>query len=61
VTPEGNAELDRETAELKPPLTVVEIVLLPELPWVTDTLVGEAPRVKEGVAAVVTVRAIVAV
>ena len=41
VTPEGKAEVDSEIAELKPPLTVVEIVLLPELPWVTDKLVGE--------------------
>jgi hypothetical protein len=32
VTPVGNPEADRETAELKPPLTVVEIVLTPELP-----------------------------
>ena len=32
VTPEGKPEADSDTAELKPPLTVVEIVLLPELP-----------------------------
>jgi hypothetical protein len=32
VTPAGNPEVDRETAALKPPLTVVEIVLAPELP-----------------------------
>ena len=32
VTPAGNPEADNETAELKPPLTVVEIVELPELP-----------------------------
>jgi hypothetical protein len=32
VTPEGNPDTDKETAELKPPLTVVEIVVLPELP-----------------------------
>ena len=32
VTPEGKPEAERETAELKPPLTVVAIVLLPELP-----------------------------
>lgn len=32
VTPVGNPEADSETAELKPPLTVVETVELPELP-----------------------------
>lgn len=32
VTPAGNPEAEKETAELKPPLTVVEIVELPELP-----------------------------
>lgn len=32
VTPEGNPETDNDTAELKPPLTVVEIVVLPVLP-----------------------------
>ena len=32
VTPAGNPEADKETAELKPPLTVVETVELPELP-----------------------------
>src|SRR6267143_1002004 len=42
LTPAGNPETDKETAELKPPLTVVEIVVVPELPWVTDKLAGEA-------------------
>ncbi len=32
VTPEGKPDAESEMAELKPPLTVVEIVLLPELP-----------------------------
>ena len=32
VTPVGNPEADNETAELKPPLTVVVSVELPELP-----------------------------
>ncbi len=32
VTPVGNPEADNETAELKPPLTVVETVELPEVP-----------------------------
>ena len=61
VTPEGRPEADNAIAELKPPLTVVEIVLLPELPWATDKLVGEALKVKLGVAAAFTVRATVAV
>jgi len=61
VTPEGKAEVDSEIAALKPPLTVVEIVLLPELPWVTDRLVGEALTVKSGVAVAVTVSEIVTV
>src|ERR1700730_1733911 len=61
VTPEGKADVDSEIAELKPPLTVVEMVLLPEPPWATDKLVGEALRVKLGVAAAFTVRATVVV
>jgi hypothetical protein len=32
VTPEGRPEADNEIAELKPPLTEVETVLLPEPP-----------------------------
>jgi hypothetical protein len=32
VRPAGNPEADNETAELKPPLIVVEIVELPEPP-----------------------------
>ena len=32
VTPVGNPEAERATAELNPPLTDVEIVVLPELP-----------------------------
>ena len=59
VTPEGRPEADNEIAELKPPLTVVETVLLPDAPWTTDKLVGEALRVKLGVAVAVIVREIV--
>jgi hypothetical protein len=61
VTPVGRAETDSETAALNPPLTLVEIVLLPELPWTTERLVGEALKVNAGVAAALTVRAIVMV
>ena len=61
VTPEGNPEVESEMSELKPPLTEVEIVLLPELPCVTDTLVGAAPTLKSGVAVAVTETGIVTV
>ena len=56
VTPEGNPEAESETAELKPPLTVVEMVLLPEAPCAIERLAGDALTVKSGVAAEVTVR-----
>jgi len=61
VTPVGRPEADKDTAELKPPLTVVEIVVLPEVPCVTDRLAGEALTAKSGVAAAVMVRAMVVV
>lgn len=61
VTPAGRPDAESEIAELNPPLTVVEIVLLPELPCATDKLVGEALIVKSGVAAAFTVRATVVV
>src|SRR6476469_1161090 len=48
VTPAGRPEADKATAELKPPLVDVEMVALPEEPWVTDKLVGEAARLKSG-------------
>ena len=61
VTPAGKPDAESEIAELNPPLTVVEIVLLPELPWTTDKLAGEAFKVKLGVAVAVMVRVIVVV
>jgi hypothetical protein len=61
VTPEGRPDADNEIAELNPPLTEVEIVLLPEPPCVTDTLVGEALMLKSGVAVAVMVNATVVV
>src|SRR5258708_11682763 len=42
LTPEGNPEAGRDTAELKPPLTVVEMVVVPGLPCRTHTLGGGA-------------------
>jgi hypothetical protein len=59
VTPAGRPEADNEIAELNPPLTEVEIVLLPDVPWATDKLVGEALKVKLGVAVAVIVREMV--
>ena len=61
VTPVGRPEAVRETAELKPPVTAVVIVVLPELPWVTDTLGGDAVRVKSGAVAALMVKATVVV
>lgn len=61
VTPDGRPDADNEIAELNPPLIVVEIVLLPDEPWTTDRLVGEALKVKLGVAVAVMVSEIVAV
>jgi hypothetical protein len=55
VTPAGKPEAERETAELKPPLTVVEIVVVRELPCGTDTLVGEALNAKFGAVVAFTV------
>ena len=49
VTPAGNPEADNAIAELKPPLTVVEIVEVPEEPWVTLSEAGVATTVKSAV------------
>jgi hypothetical protein len=57
VTPEDRPDANKDTVELNPPLTVIETVVLPELPWVTDRLAGEALIAKSGVAAALTVRA----
>ena len=58
VVPLGAPVADRLIALLKPPLTAVVIVEVPELPAATLTDVGEAARVKLGGA--VTVRVTVA-
>ena len=46
VTPLGAPEADNEIAELNPPMLVVVIVDVPELPVATLTAVGEADTVK---------------
>jgi hypothetical protein len=61
VTPAGKPDAESETAELNPPLTVVEIEELPEVPCTTERLAGDALSVKFGDAAALTVNAIVAV
>ena len=61
VTPAGNPEAERATAALKPPLTVVETVVLPELPCATDRLPGETLTAKLGAVAAFTVNATVVV
>ena len=55
VTPAGRPDTESETTALNPPLTVVEIVLLPVPPCAIDKLLGDALRVKSGVAAAVIV------
>ena len=46
VTPLGAPEADNEIAELNPPMLVVVIVDVPEVPVATLTAVGEADTVK---------------
>jgi hypothetical protein len=48
VTPAGWPEAESDTAELKPPETVVETVEVPELPCTTETEAGEAEIAKSG-------------
>ena len=59
VTPEGRPVALNVVAELKPPVLVMVIVLVPLAPWVTVTDAGEAATLKFGDAAALTVRAIV--
>src|SRR6185503_518526 len=49
VTPAGRPLAESETAELKPPETVVETVVVFVPPCATDTVVGDAVRAKSGV------------
>lgn len=55
VTPDGNPDADNDTAELNPPFTAIDTVLLPELPCATETLAGEALMVKSGAVVAFTV------
>ena len=48
VTPVGWPVADKETAELKPLVTVLVMVVFPELPRVTETEPGDAKRLKPG-------------
>src|ERR1700691_1715661 len=50
VTPVGWPEAVKVTAKSKPPVTVLVMVEVPELPCTTETEVGEADRLKPGVA-----------
>ena len=61
VTPAGSPVAESDTAELKPPDTVVEIVLVPLLPAATERLVGDALSVKFGEVAAFTVTGITVV
>lgn len=48
VTPEGAPEAESVTAESKPPVTVLVMVELPELPAAMEREEGEADSVKPG-------------
>jgi hypothetical protein len=61
VTPEGSPLAESDTAELKPPEMVVEIVLVPVPPAATERLAGDALMVKFGAVAAFTVSGIVVV
>ena len=61
VTPEGSPLAESDTAELKPPETVVEIVFVPLPPAATERLVGDALSVKFGEVAAFTLTGITVV
>lgn len=50
VTPSGRPLAARETVPENPPTSVKVTVVVPSPPWATDTVVGEAERVKPGAA-----------
>jgi hypothetical protein len=61
VTPVGAPDEVSAIAELKPPVTVEVMVLVPLLPAATVTLLGEADKLKPGCEAAFTVRLMVVV
>lgn len=61
VTPEGRPAALSVVAELKPFWLVMVMVLVPFAPWLTVTELGDAPMVKFGAAAALTVRLTVVV
>ena len=48
VTPVGAPDEVSAIAELKPPVTLLVMVVLPEPPWAIETDVGDAERLKPG-------------
>ena len=48
MTPVGWPVADKEMAESKPPVTALVMVEVPALPWVTETEMGDAERLKPG-------------
>jgi hypothetical protein len=61
VTPVGSPEAVKATVPVNPFAGVTVMVLTPLVPWLIARTLGEAARVKSGVAAALTVRATVAV
>jgi len=61
VTPLGGTEVARLTLPVKPFCGVTVIVLVPLVPWVIVTLLGDLDRLKFGWAAAFTVRLTVVV
>jgi hypothetical protein len=61
VTPLGRPEAESATEPLKPLIGVTVMVLVPLLPWLMVTLVGESESEKFGTAAAFTVRLMVVV
>ncbi len=61
VTPLGRTEVARLTLPVKPFCGVTVIVLVPLVPWVIVTLLGDPDRLKFGWAAAFTVRLTVVV
>ena len=59
VTPVGCPDADNVTAESNPPVTVLVIVEVPELPCATETDEGDALREKPAAAVTVSVTVVV--